>query len=127
MEETNYDRNSILNDEAQLAAAATHHHTSHEEDKIHKDKDTVLEDISLDQVPSRPQGQTKSFAAKLRIFDKPKPLRHFLFGMARPLRLMRFPVIAYCGFMYGASLIWFNILNATSSLILSGPPYHFAP
>jgi len=127
MEETNYTRHSILNDEAQLAAGATHHHAHEEEEKFHDDKHDMLEDISLDPVSSRPQGQTKSFAAKLRIFNKPKPVRHFLFGVVRPLRLMRFPIIAYCGFMYGASLIWFNILNATSSLILSGAPYHFAP
>jgi hypothetical protein len=33
---------------------------------------------------------------------------------------MRFPVIFFCDFYYGASLIWYNVLNATAALILSG-------
>lgn len=126
MEETNYTRSSILNDEAKLAATATHFNPD-DENKTHDEKLTELEHSSIDRPPSRPQGRTKSFTAKLRVFGKTKSLQHFLFGVVRPIRLMRFPVIAYCGFMYGASLIWFNILNATSSLILSGAPYHFAP
>ena len=126
MEETNYTRTSILNDEAKLAATATQFN-SDEDNKSYHEKPTELEESSIGQVPSRPQGQTKSFTAKLRIFGKTKPLQHFLFGVVRPIRLLRFPIIAWCGFMYGASLIWFNILNATSSLILSGAPYHFAP
>ena len=126
MEETNYNRSSILNDEAKLAATATHF-TPDEDNKSYNEQPTEIEESSVGRVPSRPQGQTKSFASKLRIFGKKKSLQHFLFGVVRPIRLMRFPIIAYCGFMYGASLIWFNILNATSSLILSGAPYHFAP
>lgn len=126
MEETNYNRSSILNDEAKLAATATRFN-SDDENKTYDEKPTEIEESSIGRVPSRPQGQTKSFTAKLRIFGKTKSLQHFLFGVVRPVRLMRFPIIAYCGFMYGASLIWFNILNATSSLILSGAPYHFAP
>ena len=126
MEETNYNRSSILNDEAKLAATATRFN-SDDENKTYDEKSTEIEESSIGRVPSRPQGQTKSFTAKLRIFGKTKSLHHFLFGVMRPIRLMRFPIIAYCGFMYGASLIWFNILNATSSLILSGAPYHFAP
>jgi hypothetical protein len=129
MEETNYDRHSILTDEAELAAAATTNTrgTHDEETKVHDETPTEVEESSVEQVQSRPQGQTKSFVAKLALIDRPKPLQHFLYGVLRPLKLMRFPIIAYCGFMYGASLIWFNILNATSSIILSGAPYHFAP
>ena len=126
MEETNYNRSSILNDEAKLAATATHL-SPDAENKSYNEKPTELEESSIGRVPGRPQGQTKSFTAKLSIFGKTKPVQHFLFGVVRPIRLMRFPIIAWCGFMYGASLIWFNILNATSSLILSGAPYHFAP
>lgn len=31
------------------------------------------------------------------------------------------------GYSYGATLIWGNVLNATSSVVLSSPPYNFAP
>ena len=45
--------------------------------------------------------------------------------MLRPLILLSFPVILYSGFSYGSNLVWFNVLNATASLILSGKPYDF--
>ncbi|RMZ88366.1 hypothetical protein DV736_g4411, partial [Chaetothyriales sp. CBS 134916] len=51
-----------------------------------------------------------------------------LVGMVtRPLIFLTFPVIAYSGFSYGSNLVWFNVLNGTASLILSSPPYNFAP
>ena len=43
----------------------------------------------------------------------------------RPLIFLSFPVIFYAGFSYGSNLVWFNVLNATSSLILSGT-YNFS-
>ena len=30
------------------------------------------------------------------------------------------------GFIYGCALVWYNVLNATASLILSAEPYGFA-
>lgn len=126
MEETNYDRPSILNDQAQLAAAASHSDAI-EHDEAYNDKPVSIEGNHAEHVQSRSpaQYQKKSYWAKLKIFDKRRPLQHWLFGIIRPLKLMTFPVIAYCGFNYGASLIWYNVLNATSSLILSGAPYNF--
>ena len=46
--------------------------------------------------------------------------------MLRPLVFLTFPVIFYAGFSYGSNLVWFNVLNATASLILSGSPYNFS-
>ncbi|KAK4945756.1 hypothetical protein LTR10_015104 [Elasticomyces elasticus] len=125
MEETNYHRHSILNDEAQLASAATHANPD-SETQIHQSKSPGLDEIHhTEQVHSDSQYQRKSYLAKMKMFEKRRPLKHFWFGVMRPLKLMTFPVIAYCGFNYGASLIWYNILNATASLILSGAPYNF--
>ncbi|GFF73772.1 hypothetical protein IFM60648_04022 [Aspergillus lentulus] len=39
---------------------------------------------------------------------------------------LSWPVIFYAGFSYGSYLIWFNVLNATSSLILGSAPYNFS-
>jgi hypothetical protein len=50
---------------------------------------------------------------------------HILGMMWRPLVFLTFPVIFYAGFSYGSNLVWFNVLNATSSLILSNTPYNF--
>ena len=109
-----------------MAETATHAHPD-DEDKAYNDKPAVVEENYAAQGSSHTQYQKKSYMAKLKIFDKRRPVQHFLFGVVRPLKLMTFPVIAYCGFNYGASLVWYNVLNATSSLILSGAPYNFAP
>ncbi|KAF9734561.1 hypothetical protein PMIN06_001255 [Paraphaeosphaeria minitans] len=64
----------------------------------------------------------KTYLDKLKLFQKAdlhKPMQ--LKGMVtRPLTFLTFPVIFYAGFSYGSNLIWFNVLNATASLILNG-------
>lgn len=45
--------------------------------------------------------------------------------LKRPFIILRYPAIVYSGFLYGTGLVWFNVLNATASLILSGDPYNF--
>lgn len=68
----------------------------------------------------------KTFVQKLAIFDKPRPM--MLWTVAkRPFFLLRYPAIVYSGFLYGTGLVWFNVLNGTASLILSGAPYNFSP
>ena len=71
---------------------------------------------------------SKSFLDKLKIFDtRELQYPNHLKGMfVRPLIFLTFPLIFYSGFMYGSNLIWFNVLNGTSSLILSEPPYGFS-
>lgn len=68
----------------------------------------------------------KTFRQKLAIFDKPRPFMLWTIAK-RPIFLLRYPAIVYSGFLYGSGLIWFNVLNATASLILSGIPYNFTP
>lgn len=43
------------------------------------------------------------------------------------IKFLSWPTIVYAGFAYGTYLIWFNILNATASIILGGAPYNFKP
>ena len=74
------------------------------------------------------QNSKKSYWSKLKVFDK-KALQYpnRLKGMIlRPLIFLTFPVVFYAGFSYGSNLIWFNVLNGTASLILSGEPYGFS-
>ncbi|KIW21959.1 uncharacterized protein PV07_12635 [Cladophialophora immunda] len=63
----------------------------------------------------------KTWFDKCRLWqeaDLPKPNQ--LGSMVkRPFVYTTFPVIAFCGFSYGASLTWYNLLNATSSLVLT--------
>ena len=39
---------------------------------------------------------------------------------------LTWPVVLYTGFSAGSYLIWFNILNATASLVLSSSPYNWS-
>ena len=70
----------------------------------------------------------RPFYHRLKVFDKrvlgyPNGLKDMVL---RPLIFLSFPVISYAGFFYGSCLIWYNVLNGTTSLILSGKPYGFA-
>lgn len=69
----------------------------------------------------------KSYLQKLAPFRR-EDLRHknMMKGLVlRPLIFFSFPVIFTAGFMYGSILCYFNILNGTTSLILSAAPYNF--
>jgi hypothetical protein len=90
---------------------------------------TVLgEKYSTEEPPPDPPMTTshhprrKSYFDKLKLFQKadlhkPNELKGM---MTRPLTFLTFPVIFYAGFSYGSNLVWFNVLNATASLILNG-------
>lgn len=89
-------------------------------------KDT---DDSPQQVAQAESAPKKSFFQKLALLDPAWRSRPFLMHWRawQSLKFLTWPTIFYSGFAYGTYLIWFNILNATASLILSAPPYNFQP
>lgn len=66
----------------------------------------------------------KTFVQKLALWN-PSPGKGMIPRAIRSLQYLGWPVIFYAGFSYGSYLIWFNVLNATASIILGGPPYNF--
>jgi hypothetical protein len=66
----------------------------------------------------------KTYFQKLALLDKKRDF-HLFRMMVRPLLFLSLPSVVYAGFSYGSTLIWFNVLNGTASLILSSPPYNF--
>jgi MFS family permease len=68
---------------------------------------------------------TKTFAQKLSIWQ-PTAGQNVVEHAKRSLGYLTWPVIFYAGFSYGSYLIWFNVLNATASIILGGPGYNFS-
>ncbi|KAL5115222.1 hypothetical protein ACEQ8H_006896 [Pleosporales sp. CAS-2024a] len=42
------------------------------------------------------------------------------------LMIFEFPTVAWCGFLYGINLAWYNVLNGTASPVLSGAPYNWS-
>lgn len=124
MEETNYDRAPL---EMKISPVQTPGDVSPVGEKSDLEKSAnadVTTSQPVDPIPIESY-QPKTYLQKLKLLDKPRPFRVGRM-MVRPLIFVTFPVIAYAGFSYGSNLVWFNVLNGTTSLILAGPPYNFS-
>ncbi|KIW93362.1 uncharacterized protein Z519_05967 [Cladophialophora bantiana CBS 173.52] len=69
-------------------------------------------------------GSNKTYLQRMSLWQ-PSPGENMLSRAIRSLKYLGWPVIFYAGFSYGSYLIWFNVLNATASIILGGAPYNF--
>lgn len=90
-------------------------------------KESAPEDERKGSAPEEacvPTVARKSWIEKLSLWQT-CPGEHPVTKAVRILRYLGWPVIFYAGFSYGSYLIWFNVLNATSSMILGGAPYNF--
>jgi len=124
MEETNYDRAPL---EMTSSTSTTPSNTSPKANipDVEKFADTGKTDSeAVDSVALRSH-QPKTYLQKLKLLDKPRSFR-IPRMMVRPFIFLSLPAVAYAGFSYGSNLIWFNVLNGTTSLILGGAPYHFS-
>ena len=123
LEETNFSRAVIMGHENDQPKSGTPATPSSPENE----KEAVSSDVEPAETSSVPQFRKKTYFDKLKLIraaDLRQP--NHLAGMAkRPLIFLTFPVVAYAGFCYGSSLVWFNVLNGTTSLILGGAPYNF--
>ena len=122
MEETNYDRRTV-------GIVDRDSGTPSPKPEV-EDPEKHPDDISKPGIGSLENGtprtyKKKSFVQKLSITDKSRPQR-MPYRFLLSLRLVSWPIIFYAGFSYGSYLIWFNVLNATASIILGGAPYHFS-
>ncbi|KAI0479420.1 major facilitator superfamily domain-containing protein [Xylariaceae sp. FL0804] len=119
MEETNYDRRSVG-----LVPEGASPGTLAEKEAASREKaSSPAPDATT---TTTPPVSTKTFWQKLSVVDKKRPfMMHYRAWQS--LKLLSWPVVFYSGFSYGTYLIYFNILNATSSIILGGPPYNFRP
>lgn len=71
-------------------------------------------------------GTPTTFVKRLTFFNRRyAKLSHLLVLFYRPFLLLRFPVIFWSGFQYGVCVMWYSVINATASLILSSAPYNF--
>ncbi len=129
MEETNYDR-------APLETLSTLADTPGTSTPQEKQLSTSLDPEKSTSVSnSEPHISTsvgitaykpKTYLEKLSLLDKKRDFKLFHL-MYRPFLFFSLPAVVYAGFSYGSNLIWFNVLNGTASLILSGAPYNFPP
>lgn len=119
MEETNYDRKTVGIVESADPIENNHGGKPDDSDRNRNQSPT---DYSDDYIP----GSRKSFFSKLSLRDSPRP-QLMLHRIKQQLAFVLWPVVFFAGFAYGSNLIWFNVLNATASLIFSAAPYHFRP
>lgn len=71
-------------------------------------------------------GKLKTFIQKMSLWQL-SPGQGMTRHAGRSLEYLGWPIIFFVGFSYGSYLVWFNVLNATASIILSGPGYNFKP
>ncbi|RFU30108.1 hypothetical protein B7463_g6204, partial [Scytalidium lignicola] len=117
MEETNYTRKTVGVVESDNVSTPTSKEPSATE--------KGFESSSSNPDTAGLQPSTKTFIQKLTFLDTSK--RQTMHVRAtQALSFFAWPVIFYAGFAYGSSLIWFNVLNATASIILGGAPYNFS-
>lgn len=119
MEETNYDRSHTLQGTESINTGYSVQHVRGDITAEDTEKMTQKAQRSA----CRPH--RKSWAQKLKIWDRPRPQR-MPYRIWLSITFITWPVIVYAGFQYGTYVIWFNVLNATASVILSSTPYNFS-
>ena len=69
----------------------------------------------------------KTYLDKIKLFRRENFQNVPLKGMlTRPFKYFSPPIVVFCGFMYGAVICYFGVLNGTASIILSGAPCNFS-
>lgn len=137
LEETNYDRKTvgiIEGTESPLSPSDAEAVDSSSSEKKPVQSEEKGTEAAAEGAPETNPAMTetsitykpKTYWQKLALWDKPRTfVMHWRAWQI--LKLLSWPVIFYAGFSYGTYLVWFNILNATASLILGGEPYNFTP
>ncbi|BDD57830.1 hypothetical protein MAP00_003159 [Monascus purpureus] len=141
MEETNYVRDkqptastSIKLDTAVKTSSADSSDAGEREKEPSLDADPdpgkaekLPQNISAEEqgVGSATVYRKKSYIQKLALLGPRQPRNNMFRRMWQTVYYLSWPVIFYAGFSYGSYLIWFNVLNGTSSVILGSHPYNF--
>ncbi|KAF4993155.1 hypothetical protein FGRMN_6640 [Fusarium graminum] len=124
MEETNYVRvtRDINRPQIDPSRSSDENDAKAEEKASEAGKHEIREAEEAHVEYTRP----KTFVQKMSLWQ-PSPGQSMARHAGRSLEFLTWPVIFFAGFSYGSYLIWFNVLNATASIILSGPGYNFKP
>lgn len=109
MEETNYTRSPMLANDAQQSSPQTC-----------ADSKSPQTTAMSSKLPTN-----GTCTPGLSVAMDTSNLREFSRRILLPLKFFAFPTVLVAGMAYGSHLIWFNVLNATTSLVLSGDPYKF--
>jgi MFS family permease len=124
MEETNYTRvaRDINRRQIEPSRSSDENNSKAEEKATEAGKHEIKEADEVNLQYAKP----KTFLQKMSLWQ-PSPGQSMARHAGRSLEFLTWPVIFFAGFSYGSYLIWFNVLNATASIVLSGPGYSFKP
>ncbi|KAF5231155.1 hypothetical protein FAUST_9461 [Fusarium austroamericanum] len=124
MEETNYIRvaRDINRPQIETSRASDENTSKTGEKEAEGGNREVKEANEAAQEYAKP----KTFLQKMSLWN-PSPGQSMARHAGRSIEYLSWPVIFFAGFSYGSYLIWFNVLNATASIVLSGPGYGFKP
>lgn len=118
MEETNYNRGTSELSEKHDAGVVAHDAESTAADEKDKDAGTSVTVTVANAGERTLEGTEWSFVKKLLPFRERYASNKTMFAMAyRPLLYFRYPVVVWSGILYGSSLVWYNVLNATASML----------
>ncbi|KAF5984115.1 transporter protein HOL1 [Fusarium bulbicola] len=124
MEETKYNRVARQVDHVPFSPSRL---IVENKDKVEeKDADAGRSEVREVDEANVQYAKPRTFLQKLSLWQ-PTPNQSMARHAGRSLQYLSWPVIFFAGFSYGSYLIWFNVLNATASIILSGPGYGFKP
>lgn len=77
--------------------------------------------------PAAAAGVVKKFGLATILRGRPSPMQPAQKSWQSLKIIVFFPNILWAGLLYGTNLSWYNIMNATMSTILGGPPYNLSP
>ncbi|KAK6381617.1 hypothetical protein LTS17_004676 [Exophiala oligosperma] len=125
MEETNFHRKPLLGIEPDAQGTEDEATDSRVTDSGDPEKQPTVQN-SVSPTTSTPYTR-KTYWQKLGLIRKEdlKKKNQLKSMFIRPLLFLSLPGVSFAGFMYGAIVCYFNVLNGTTSLILSSPPYNF--
>ncbi|KAF5685960.1 HOL1-like transporter [Fusarium circinatum] len=124
MEETNYNRVARQVDHVPFSPSRLIVENNGKAEE--KDADAGRSEVREADEANVQYAKPRTFLQKLSLWQ-PTPSQSMARHAGRSLQYLSWPVIFFAGFSYGSYLIWFNVLNATASIILSGPGYGFKP
>lgn len=98
------------------------------EERIQETNENLYNEVDIvsteEEVPAvKPR---KSWISKLSLtggIKKKFLLGHYFWG---PVLMCRYPAVLWSGFLYGSTVVGFNLINATESAVLYYPPYNFS-
>lgn len=127
MEETNYSRKTIAADDVISDENDSIDYPSQPATPVgEKSAPVNTTVIDVENGQSFPVYETKSYVDKLKLWNLSRPKEQLWINFKRPVTMFRFPAVDWSGFFYGSNLVWFNVLNATASLIFT-TYYNFSP